>query len=53
MTKIGSLFLDKRRHFENKFIGGKWSRDRYVHYSEDMENTSLCIFRYLTVLYNK
>ena len=21
----------KSRHFENKIIGGKWSRDRYLH----------------------
>jgi hypothetical protein len=30
-TKIGSRLLDKRRHFENKTFGGKWSRDRHLH----------------------
>jgi hypothetical protein len=27
-----------------QIFGGKWSCDRHLHYSEHMENISLCIF---------
>ncbi len=35
--------LTASRHFKNKIIGEKWSRDRYLH----MEKVSLCIFSIL------
>jgi hypothetical protein len=41
---------NERRHFENTFLAGN---DHVIDIvtSEDMENISLCIFRYLTVCY--
>ena len=45
-TKIDSSLSDKHRHLENKFLAGNdFMIDIFT--SEDMEDVSLFIFRYL------
>ena len=48
--RIGLRLINKRRHFENRFLAGN---DHVIDIvtSEDMKNISPCICRYLPVYY--